>query len=51
MVDDKIEVESINYGDRSRLLALLAVLYGNLSRQSKLLRELKMTERLKETIL
>ena len=47
----EIEVESINYGDRSRLLALLAVLYGNLSRQSKLLKELKMTERLKETIL
>ena len=47
----EMEVESIDYEGRGKLLTLLGVLYGNLSRQSKLLRELKLTERLKEAIL
>ena len=46
-----MEAERIDYGARAKLLTLLGVLFGNLCRQSALLRELKMASMLKEAIL
>ena len=41
----------MTYDSRNKILAIIGVLYNNLSRQSALLRELKMGPRLKEKLL
>ena len=47
----EIDIQGIDYEARGKLLTLLGVLYGNLGKQSALLRELKMASTLKESIL
>ena len=47
----EIDLEEIDYASRNRLLLILAVFYNNLSQQSAQLRELKMQERLKLSLL
>ena len=47
----EIEVEGVGYEMRAKLMTLLGVLYNNFSRQSTLLRELKMATLLKEAVL
>ena len=47
----EIELESMTYDAKNRLLAIIGVLYSSMSRQPKLMKELKMGERLKEKLL
>ena len=47
----EIEVQQVPYEARTKLLALLGVLYCSLSRQGALVRELKMAGMLKQAVL
>lgn len=47
----EIDVQEVAYEARAKLLALLGVLYCSLSRQSSLVREIKISKMLKEGLL